>query len=75
MARPLLLAHRHVQRATSAQVTTRSFGYGEGPYGGGRYGGPPQVVVRTDSGELRYVEQIVTAALAVLEEEMKRLEI
>jgi hypothetical protein len=32
------------------------------------------VVVRTDSGELR-VEQIVTAALAVLEEEMKRLKI
>jgi hypothetical protein len=34
----------------------------------GRWGGPPQVVVTTDNGELRYVEQ--TAALAVLEAEM-----
>ena len=60
---------------TSAQVTARAFGYGEGGYGRGRYGGPPQVVVTTDKGELRYVEQIVAAALAVLETEMTRLKI
>jgi hypothetical protein len=60
---------------TSAQVTTRAFGYGEGGYGAGRYGGPPQVVVTTDNGELRYVETIVAAALVLLEVEMKRLNI
>jgi hypothetical protein len=54
----------------SAQVTTRPVAYGERPYGDRRYGGPPQVVVRTDSGALRYVEQIVAAALAMLEAEM-----
>jgi hypothetical protein len=60
---------------TSAQVTTRAFGWGQGPYGGGRYGGPPQVVVTTDNGELRYVETIVAAALVLLEAEMTRLNI
>jgi hypothetical protein len=60
---------------TSAQVTARPIAYGEGPYGGGRYGGPPQVVVTTDKGELRYVEQIVAAALVLLEAEMTRLNI
>jgi hypothetical protein len=72
--------HVHLYRGqpevtTSAQVKVRSFGYGEGAYGGGRYGGPPQVVVTTDDGELRYVEQVVAAALAVLEAEMTRLNI
>jgi hypothetical protein len=72
--------HVHLYRGqpevtTSAQVKVRSFGYGEGAYGGGRYGGPPQVMVTTDDGELRYVEQVVAAALAVLEAEMTRLNI
>ena len=72
--------HVHLDRGqpevtTSAQVKARSFGYGEGGYGVGRYGGPPQVVVTTDGGELRYVEKIVAAALALLEAEMARLNI
>jgi hypothetical protein len=34
-----------------------------------------QVVVTTDNGKIRYVEQIVAAALAVLEAEIARLKI
>jgi hypothetical protein len=72
--------HVHLDRGqpevtTSAQVTTRAFGYGEGGYGGGRFGGPPQVVVTSDNGELRYVEKIMAAALVLLEAEMTRLNI
>jgi hypothetical protein len=48
---------------------------GEARWGEGRWDGPPQVVVRTDSRELRYVETIVGAALQVLEAEMTRLKI
>jgi hypothetical protein len=62
-----------VTRAT--QVAARSIGWGEARWGEGRWGGPPQVVVTTDGGELRYVEQIVAAALIVLETEMSRLKV
>ena len=70
--------HVHLNRGapkvtTAAQVTARSIGWGEARWGEGRWGGPPQVVVTTDGGELRYVEQIVAAALTVLETEMSRL--
>jgi hypothetical protein len=81
LLRDIAKAQKHVELrgqpkvTTSAQVTARAFGYGEGGYGGGRSGGPPQVVVTTDNGELHYVETIVAAALKLLEAEMARLNI
>jgi hypothetical protein len=72
--------HVHLDRGklevtTASQVTARSIGWGEGRFGEGRWGGPPQVVVTTDNGILRYVEQIVAASLTMLEAEMTRLKI
>ena len=72
--------HVHLERGKpgvtkAAQVVARTFGWGEGGFGQGRFGGPPQVVVTMDSGDLRYVEQIVIAALGLLEAEMTRLKI
>ena len=54
-------------------MTTRSVGYGEGPYGHGRYGGPPQVVIDIDTTTMRYVGQIIDSALQFLEGELARL--
>jgi hypothetical protein len=72
--------HAHLDRGApevtaAAQVAARSTGWGEARWDEGRWGGPPQVVVTTDGGELRYVEKIVAAALTVLETEMSRLKI
>ena len=72
--------HVHLDRGptevtAAAQVAARSIGFGEARWGEGRWGGPPQVVVTTDGGELRYVEQIVATALTVLETEMSRLKV
>lgn len=72
--------HVHLERGKpeatkAAQVVARPLGFGEGGFGQGRFGGPPQVVVAMDSGDLRYVEQIVIAALGLLEAEMTRLKI
>ena len=60
---------------TAAQVAARSLGWDEAKLDQSRWDGPPQVVVNTDAGELRYVEQIVADALTVLETEMSRLKI
>ncbi len=49
------------------QISTRAVGFGEGPYGHGRYGGPPQVVIDIDTNTMRYVGQIVDSALRLLE--------
>src|SRR5262249_49490308 len=72
--------HVHLTRGkpevtTAAQVTARYLGWGEGRWDEGRWGGPHQVVATTDNGDLRYVEQIVAASLAILEAEMTRLKI
>ena len=82
LLRDIAKAQKHVylergkpEVTTAAQMTARPLGWGEGGYGEGRYGGPPQVVVTTDDGDLRYVEQIIAASLAMLEAEMTRLKI
>jgi len=72
--------HVHLDRGATevteaAQVAARSIGFNEARWGEGRWDGPPQVVVTTDGGKLRSVEQIVAAALTVLETEMSRLKI
>ncbi|MGA7791775.1 MAG: hypothetical protein WCA19_01970 [Candidatus Acidiferrales bacterium] len=64
---------RHVTKAE--QMSSRAIGWGEGPYGEGRFGGPPQVVIDTDDGNLCYVESLVDSALGFLESEMARLRI
>ncbi len=57
----------------ASQVSSRAIAYSEGPYGMGRYGGPPQVVVDMDDGSLLYLEGVVDDALALLQAEMDRL--
>jgi hypothetical protein len=57
------------------QMSSRPIGWGEGPYGEGRNGGPAQVVIDTDDGNLCYVESLVDSALVFLGSEMSRLRI
>jgi hypothetical protein len=59
----------------AAQISARSVGFGEGPFGHGRFGGPQQVVIDISANEMRYVGQIVVAAFSILESEMARLSI
>jgi hypothetical protein len=65
---------RHNPQTTRAdQITARPIGYGEGPYGAGRYGGVEQVVVDIASGDFAYLENVVDQALAFLEAELVAL--
>ena len=80
LLRDIAKAQKHVHLtqgnpkvSTAAQVNARPIGFGQGPYGGGRYGGPPQVVVDLNSGGFQYVESIVKASLNFLEAEMERV--
>ena len=59
--------------AEAKQISTGPVGFGEGPFGHGRYGGPPQVVIDIDTSTMRYVRQIVDSALQFLEGELTRL--
>jgi hypothetical protein len=77
LLRDVAKAQKHVQldrhnpkvsRASSIQ--TEQLGYGEGPYGEGRFGSPPQVVVRTNSGEIRMVETLVRNCLEYFEQRL-----
>jgi hypothetical protein len=61
------------QITLAAQVVARPIGYGEGPYGLGRYGGVQQVVVDIAPGNFSYLESTIDSALAVLEAEMAAL--
>jgi hypothetical protein len=82
LLRDIAKAQKHVKLTRGAprfgearQISARPLGWGEGPFGHGRYGGPPQVVVDLDSSTVRYVAQIVDSALKFLEGEMTRLSI
>ena len=82
LLRDIAKAQKHVRLTqgtpvitAAEQISTRAVGYGEGPFGHRRYGGPPQVVIDIDSGNMRYVRQIVDSALQLLEGEMARLKI
>lgn len=59
--------------SSATAVTAEGLGWGEGAWGEGRWGSPPQVVVRTDSGDVRVVQAVLENALAFLETEMTRL--
>lgn len=80
LLRDLAKAHKHVhlnrgqpQVSSASQTSIRSVGWDEAPWDEGRWGGPPQVVVKTDKGEFRPVEAVVGNALEFLQQEMQRL--
>jgi len=82
LLRDIAKAQKHVELvygspdvSAADHVISRSIGWGEGPYGEGRWGGPVQVVVKTKSGKLRYVEAIVQKSLSFLQLEMERLNV
>jgi len=82
LLRDIAKAQKHVELrrgsptiAKAEQIITRPVGYGEGPFGHGRYGGPPQVVVDIDISTMRYLAQIVDSALSFLEGELSRMTI
>jgi hypothetical protein len=69
--------HVHLDRGKPTvtradQVSSRAIAYGEGDYGAGHFGGPPQVVVDMDDGSFVYLENVVDDALGFLEAEMGR---
>jgi len=62
LLRDVAKAQKHVELKRGSpeimgadQISTRAVGFGEGPYGHGRYGGPPQVVIDIDTNTMRYV--------------------
>ena len=55
------------------QVSSRAIAFGEGDYGAGHFGGPPQVVADIDHGSFVYLENVVDEARGFLEAEMNRL--
>ncbi len=65
---------RHNPRVTRAdQIVSRPIGWGEGPYGLGRYGGVQEVVVDISPGDFAYLETTIDNALAFLEAVMTSL--
>lgn len=58
---------------TSRQVERRPVGWGEAAWDEGRWDGPPQVLVTTNTGDLRYVEALIQDALTMLDAEMARV--
>jgi hypothetical protein len=80
LLRDVAKAQKHVrltrgkpQVSHEAQVTSRQIRYGEGVFGGGRYGGVEQVVIDIDLANFFYAESILDNALAFLEAEMRGL--
>jgi hypothetical protein len=80
LLRDVAKAHKHVvltqgkpRVSGSADVSVKGLGWNEGQWGELRWNGPPQVVVRTDSGVYRAVETLVKHALRVLDDEIARV--
>jgi hypothetical protein len=80
MLRDVAKAQKHVRLTKgnpkvtlASQTSARGVGYGEGGYGLGRYGGPEQVVIDDNNGDMHYVEHIVDEAVTFLLTEMDRL--
>jgi hypothetical protein len=71
-------AHKHVRLtrgdpkvSAASDVSSRTIGFGQLPYGRGRFGGVAQVVVELGSGRGDYVESLVKEAIFFLEGVMK----
>jgi hypothetical protein len=58
---------------TASQMAPESLGFDAARFDEGRFDGPAQVVVTTNSGEKRVVESVVLNALKFLEQEMVAL--
>lgn len=59
--------------AKANQLSVSSIGYGEGGYGEGRFGGPPQVVIKSEGDKIDFMETIVENCLEFLEAELSKL--
>lgn len=80
LVRDMAKAQKHIhltrggpQVSGAEQVETRRLNWGQMPWGEGRWGSPPQVVVETDAGEVRVVEAVLSRALTFLEAEMTHI--
>lgn len=79
LVRDMAKAQKHVQilYAKGSQVphassvSAQAVGWGQLPFGRGRFGGPTQIVVQTSQGNADYVENIVDEAIKFLDGEMK----
>ena len=60
--------------AEANQLSVSAVGYGEGAFGEGRFGGPPQVVVRSDGNDrIVFMESLVEDCLSILEAELEKI--
>jgi hypothetical protein len=80
LVRDLAKALKHVELIagkpsvkTASQMALESLGFDAARFDEGRFDGPAQVVVTTNSGEKRVVESVVLNALKFLEQEMVAL--
>lgn len=80
LVRDIAKAQKHVRlergkpRVKEAtQIRPQSIGWGEGPWGEGRYGGVEQVVVNIGNDSFSFVESIVENSLTFLEGHMREL--
>lgn len=55
------------------QMVARQIGWGEGPYGAGRYDGVEQVMIEIAGGDFAYLENVVDEAMDFLERKMTAL--
>ena len=67
------LTRHNPQVSRADQVASRTIGWGDGPFGGGRFGGGQQVVVDIAPGNFSYLEATIDGAFAFLEAEMTTL--
>ncbi|OFX12461.1 MAG: hypothetical protein A2516_07515 [Alphaproteobacteria bacterium RIFOXYD12_FULL_60_8] len=80
LVRDIAKAQKHVhlsrgspQVSKANQVQSRQLGWGQAKWGEMRWGSPPQIVVETDTGEVRVVESILKGAIMFLEDKMYKL--
>lgn len=69
----VVLIHGNPEVTGSADIQTRSLGWGEGAWDEFRWDGPPQICAQTTSGTIRAVDALVKKCLEFLQSEMTRL--
>ena len=77
LVRDMAKAQKHVvllkhnpQVTTASSVSVGPIGWGQLPFGRGRFGGIDQLVVQTAAGSADYVESLLDDAIAFLDQEM-----
>lgn len=80
LLRDVAKAQKHVRLTrgnpkvnNASQAVSRGVGFGEGGFGLGRFGGPEQVVVDDNNGDMHYVEHLVDDVVEFLLAEMNRV--